>query len=173
MKKLFTIIGAVLAIAAYSHAQNYTVSVGTSSTVVIPDTKVDDGDVWTNGMTVANGDYVVVTGSVDYVYFALTGGTASEAPSHKYGVVAGADTIEWLYLCRRHYEQKRSNAIIFADDAAVVHYTHDGQDATTDASPLDYDAIPARSFPGEQTEVKCISESGTADIYVELKRGNY
>lgn len=170
MKKLIMIMGAVFAISLTASAQNYTVEVGTDSTVVIPDAKEDDGTVWTNGLTVAQGDYVVVTGAVDYVYFALSAGTAANAPSHTFGAATGADTIKWLFHCRRWTEAKRANAIIFADTTTTTYYSRGV--ATAEGGILDT-SRPARSFPGEQGDVSCIVASGTATIAVELKKGNH
>lgn len=170
MKKLIMIMGAVFAISLTASAQNYTVTVGTNSTVCIPDAKVDDGTVWTNGLTVAQGDYVVVTGAVDYVYFALSAGTAANAPSHKVGTATGADTIKWLYQCRRWNSVNRANAILFADTTTTTYYSRNT--ATAEGGILD-STRPARSFPGEQGDVSCIVASGTATIAVELKKGNH
>lgn len=171
MKKMIMIMGAVFAISlTAAHAQNYTVTVGTNSTVCIPDAKVSDGTVWTNGLTVAQGDYVVVTGAVDYVYFALSAGTAANAPSHTVGTATGADTIKWLYHCRRYQAVKRANAILFADDSTTTYYSRGT--ATTEGGLLDA-LRPARSFPGEDGDVSCIVASGTATIAVELKKGNH
>jgi hypothetical protein len=169
MKKVMTILAAVFAIALTASA--YEVTVTTNSTVVVPGYRIGDGEVWTNGLVVANGDYIVNT-NLSLVYFVIAGGTSTNLPTHTVGTATGTDGVETLYLTRRYKNAQRSNAIIFLFDTTdTVYYTHNGQAATVGDSILDA-SRPARSFPGEQGDVEAITASGTAVVNVEIKRGN-
>lgn len=165
MKKItaFVLIATLAAITVV--AQNYSVTVTTTSTDLMPKARGITVTTWTNNLAVSAGDYVVNTNtSPPRTYWAVSAGTSTTVPSHGYGLATAGDGIEWLYF---NPQRRRKGAIIFADTSATVYYTSDGQSATTSGSVLDA-VRPARGFPGDQGQVKAIVSSGTATVNVEL-----
>lgn len=166
MRKTTLLLAITLAcVCAYA----YKVTVTTEPTTLVPDFTTDDSSiVWSNGLVVAQGDYVVNTNSPARVYWAISGGTTTNMPTVATGVETNTDAVSWLYITRQYRESQRENAVVFADESTKVYYVL-GATPTTGDSILDA-MRPARGFPGEQAEVVGIVESGTASVNVEIKR---
>ena len=169
MEKLLKIIAALVVCASFAHAQNYSVEVGTNSTVIIPSEIVPVSTIstWSNNLVVAQGDYMQNTNTPARLYWAVTAGTSTVMPTHGGGTVTGADTIEWLQMPNKRGSRK--NAIAFADINTTTYYSDTEPVADTSCSILDA-VRPARSFPWHKGDVKAVVESGTATIHVELDR---
>lgn len=153
--------------ASVASAQNYSIEVGTDSIVIIPKEAPSRSEttVWSNGLTVAQGDYIANTNTRVRTYWAITAGTSTNMPTHAFGTATAGDTIEWLYLPNRRGVRK--NSIIFRDINTTTYYTKDEVAATIECAPLDA-TLPARSFGNHSADVKAIVEAGTAIIPVEL-----
>lgn len=164
MKKILAILAIALLTGIATRAQNYSVTVTTNSTDLVPQLALYSTTAWTNGLVVANGDFIVNTNSPAKTYWTPNGGTSTNMPTHTYGISTGTDTVTWLRL---NTKKSRENAIVFGDIDTTVFYSKDGQDATTSAGVLDV-TRPARGFPGHQGGVKGIVASGTATVTVEL-----
>lgn len=168
MKSVAKLVGIITLLScAVASAQNYTVEVGTTSTVIVPMASPPSNiqTVWSNGLVVAQGDYVVNTNAPTRTYWAVTAGTSTVMPTHAYFTATGADAIEWLYIPNNNASRK--NSIIFADINTTTYYSDVEATATTACSILDA-VRPARSFPRHKGDVKAVVEAGTATIAVEL-----
>ena len=164
MKTILATLTIMLLFGLTVRAENYSVTVTTSSTVLVPKAAVHTAATWTNNHVVAQGAYVANTNTPPYTYFAVTAGTSTNMPTHVYGIDTSTDAVEWLKLPSN---RRRLNVVIFADTATEVYYNADGVAATTAGAVLDA-LRPVRGFPGEGGEVKGIVASGTATVNVEL-----
>lgn len=168
MKLKTGFIAIALALASLQ-ALAYEIEVTTTSKVIAPKASPSRSEkvAWTNGLVVAQGDYVTNTNTPALTYWAVTGGTSTAMPTN--GIVSevetGADTIVWQYIPER--PRTRKNVIIFSDENTKVYYDEDAGTATVGNQVLD--AIrPIRAFPMHQGDIKAVTASGTATINVKL-----
>lgn len=136
--------------------KTYKVSVGTTSTIIVPDVNEASIDAYADGAYAAGG-YAVATNGLNY--WTPAGGTASAEPTHRLGVETTGG-VEWVALTHVR------NVVISADPDVGVWL---GIDSIATASEgISFGGEKAFAHGNSAGKIEGITDSGTASIAVEL-----
>jgi len=159
MKKF--IYPALVVFAGLCLAENYSISVTSSSTPVLPARNLDKRYVqsWTTNLTVAVGDYCTTNGSIFWCVSAGTTTNAGAGPVAMTGTQTDG-TVTWAYVPAG----PRKGAVITHDDDNSPIYVSVGVGAVTNSGARLNTEGGAWTIGQEiQGELFAISESGTTN----------
>jgi len=136
-KLTILVLGVVLSLLAgwAFGAPPMSVTVGTSSTVVLPSRTIQGAEVWTTNHAYSQGDITHWTNATpaDRYYLAIVAGTSSNlyagAPTHNTGTATDGGTLTWYRIPKG----QRKGAVVCNNSTNVVNGAYGGEAAVLNA----------------------------------------